>query len=59
MKFKEYALYKGDELLAIGTRTELAKKFDIKEKTISFYNSPAYKKRIKGLNRRIVVICLD
>lgn len=41
----EYALYKGDELLGIGTAKELAKMHGVKEKTIYFYTSPVYKKR--------------
>ena len=42
---KEYALYKGEECLAIGTRKDLAKQFNVKLKTIDFYKSPAYLKR--------------
>ncbi len=45
MRKKEYALYKGNECLGIGTIKELAQKFNVKEKTISFYSSPAYLKR--------------
>lgn len=42
---KEYALYKGEELLIIGTIQEIAKNQNVKEKTILFYQSPAYLKR--------------
>lgn len=58
---KEYALYKGEECLAIGTRKELAKQFNIKLKTIDFYKSPAYLKRKQKSNKGnyIVVVCLD
>ena len=38
--YKEYALYKGEELLAIGTKRELAEKFNVKERTITFYMTP-------------------
>lgn len=38
---KEYALYKGENILAIGTIKELAKKFNVKEKTMRFYGTPA------------------
>ena len=44
---KEYALYKGDELLAIGTISEIAEKMGVKRDTISFYKTPAYRKRLK------------
>lgn len=42
---KEYALYKGDKLLAIGTAKNLAEQFGVKVSTIHFYKSPAYIKR--------------
>lgn len=56
-KPKEYALYKGDTLLSIGTVAELAKRFGVKKDTIKFYGSKAYMKhRVKdGSNRRILV----
>ena len=46
-KIKEYALYKGDELLAIGTIKEIAKNQGVKERTILFYKMPTYLKRRK------------
>ena len=53
---KEYALYKGEELLAIGTLKELAKRFKVKPKTLLFYQSPTYlKRREKGKNYRVLV----
>jgi hypothetical protein len=33
---KEYAVYKGEEILGIGTVDELAKKLNVKRKTIFF-----------------------
>ena len=41
----EYAMYKGDELLAFGTREEICKQMNIKEQTFRVYRSNAYKKR--------------
>ena len=57
---KEYALYKGDELLAIGTIRGIAKKMGVKRETIAFYKTQAYKNRLKKLrasldNRRILI----
>ena len=53
---KEYALYKGEECLAIGTIKEIAKKMNVKEKTIYFYTMPTYKRRCrKSKNRRELV----
>ncbi|HEM5332036.1 TPA: hypothetical protein U1386_000584 [Streptococcus suis] len=54
---KEYALYKGDKLLAIGTAKELAEQFGVKVSTIHFYKSPAYIKRTSDAKgRRLVEI---
>ncbi|WP_271005466.1 hypothetical protein [Listeria seeligeri] len=50
----EYALYKGDELLLIGTLTELADFKNVTRDTILFYMSNAYKKRV-GENGQIVI----
>lgn len=53
---KEYALYKGEECLGIGTLKELAKKFNVKYRTMYFYTMPTYKRRCKkSKNRRILV----
>ena len=40
-----YALYKGDKFLTIGTRQELAKYLNVKERTIQFYSSKTWFKR--------------
>lgn len=57
-KSKIYALYKEEELLSMGTIKELAKEFNVKEKTIYFYSMPTYlKRRSKSKNSRIVVEC--
>ncbi|WP_074389221.1 hypothetical protein [Streptococcus suis] len=42
---KEYALYKGDELLGMGTAHELADLLNVKVETIHFYSTPTYQKR--------------
>lgn len=56
---KEYALYKGEKCLAIGTIKEIATQMKIKIKTIYFYKSPTYKKRCKGSFKRRTLIELD
>ena len=56
---KEYALYKGENCLGIGTIPELAKKFKVKEKTIKFYKTSIYKKRIKKSKNRRELILID
>ncbi len=52
---KIYALYKGDELLDVGTLEYLAKKFNVKIKTLLFYQTPTQKKRTsENKGRRLV-----
>lgn len=51
----EYALYKGDRLLGVGTIKELAKQLDIKRTTLRFYMSPAYARRCSEKNGRRLV----
>lgn len=61
-RLKEYALYKGDEIIGIGTVKELAKITNVKEKTIRFYLNPSYKKRAmtnKGNHRVLIKIGED
>ena len=42
---KEYALYKGENLITIGTIDEIAKLQCVKRKTILYYQSPAHLRR--------------
>ncbi len=52
---KEYALYKGDELLDIGTLKYLSVKFKVKIRTLLFYQTPSQKKRTsENKGRRLV-----
>lgn len=60
MKKSEYALYKGDILLAIGTVEELAQQFSVKQKTIFFYQTPSQKRRTsEEKGRRLVKLESD
>lgn len=43
-----YALYKGDELVGIGTRDELAEMLGVKRRTIYYASTPTAFKRNKG-----------
>lgn len=51
----EYALYKGDTLLAIGTMKEIAETLKIKVRSVMYYKTPSYKKRNKGKNHRELI----
>lgn len=56
MRKQEYALYKGDEFIDLGTVAELAKRNGLSESTIRFYSRPAYLKRIKKKDKCLIVI---
>ena len=43
---KEYALYKGENLLCIGTIKEISENLKIEPDTVRFYGTNVYKKRI-------------
>lgn len=55
---KAYALYRGEKFLGIGTKKELAELLGVKVETISFYGTPAYKKRTNQDKARRLV-CID
>lgn len=42
-----YAIYRGEQNLADGTRDELAAKFNVTPKTITFLSTPAYRRRLE------------
>lgn len=42
-----YALYKGDNILTIGSIRELALYLGVTERTIRFYSTPTHRKRNK------------
>lgn len=42
----EVAVYKGDDLLCMGTIRECAKKLGVRPDTITFYMTPTYRKRV-------------
>ena len=54
----EYALYRGEKLIEIGTAAELAELFKVKVETIKFYATPINFKRAKNRNK-LVAIRLD
>jgi hypothetical protein len=55
-KRQEYALYKGDEFIDLGTIKELAERLGVNPKTILYYQTPAYKSKSKdNINRKILI----
>jgi len=43
-----YALYKGDEFVDLGSIRYLAKELGIKERSVIYYMSPAYQRKLGG-----------
>lgn len=52
---KEYALYKGEELLGMGTIRELAERFNVKITTLYYYRTPTYLRRTSNEHGRRLV----
>ena len=52
---KEYAIYKGDKFLAIGTSKELALFMGVTIETFYYYKSKNYQRRCLGDNHYVVV----
>ena len=51
-----YVLYKGESIIATGTIQSIAKQLGVQVKTIQFYNTNTYKKRIRhSKNRRELI----
>ncbi|MED0963839.1 hypothetical protein [Bacillus paramycoides] len=48
MKQKEYVVYKGESFVCIGTIRECAQHLGVLPKTMLFYKTPAYRKRVDG-----------
>lgn len=51
---KEYALYKGEEILAIGTIFQIAEELGVKMDTIKYYGTNAYKRKLSKRNAKDV-----
>ena len=56
MQVKEYALYKGDELLAMGTKREIAEQLGVSPSTVGYYGTPVYARRTTERGRGLVEI---
>lgn len=52
---KEYALYKGDQIIAVGTANQIAEEIGVKPETVYYYKSPSYQRRVSGKNGRVLV----
>lgn len=55
MQAKEFALYKGEELIAMGTKKEIAKQLGVSASTIGYYGTPVYARRTSDTKGRRLV----
>lgn len=55
MQAKEFALYKGEELIAMGTKKEIAKQLGVSVNTVSYYGTPVYARRTNDSKGRRLV----
>lgn len=58
----DYALYRGDNLIIIGTAEELAKEMEIKVSSVKWYLTPSCKKRMdkmKNKDNAVVIIKIE
>lgn len=54
MQVKEYALYKGEELLAMGTKREIAAQLGVSVNSVSHYGTPVCARRTSENGRRLI-----
>lgn len=54
MRVKEYALYKGEEGLAMGTKREIAEQLGVSVNSVSYYGTPVYARRTSDNGRRLI-----
>lgn len=54
MQVKEYALYKGEEIVAMGTKREIAEQLGISVHAVTCYGTPSYARRTSENARRLV-----
>lgn len=55
MQVKEYALYKGDKLLAMGTKREIAEQLGVSASTVGYYGTPVYARRTSDSKGRRLI----
>jgi hypothetical protein len=53
---KDYAVYKGDSFICIGTIKECAERLGVKPGTVRYYTSPSYRRKVE--KRKSPLDCL-
>ncbi len=54
-----FTLYRGDEFIDVGTLTEMAKRNNIRRKTLSNMRLPGYRERHKNYENRLCCYKVD
>jgi hypothetical protein len=58
----DYVVYKGEEIVCVGSLKECAEQMGVKKETVKFYTTPTYRRRIakrKRARNYITVIKLE
>ena len=55
----DYAVYRGDTFLFMGTSKECANYLGVTVNTVYFYTTPRYRKRFESDSNRIIVIRVE
>ena len=59
---REFALYKGENVLAIGTISDIANQLEVRKDTIAYYKTQAYRRKLekrKNSNNPIILIEIE
>lgn len=58
-KVQNYAIYKGDKFVFVGTKQECAEHLNVKPSTIYFFSTHAHRKRAKSDNAVLAIKLSD
>ena len=56
---RDFAVYRGDEFVTVGTQEEVARELGVKPSTVYFWSTPTYNKRLKKDSKALVSIRLE
>ncbi|WMM24083.1 hypothetical protein RBU61_14280 [Tissierella sp. MB52-C2] len=59
---KEFALYKGEDILSIGTISDIANQLEVRKDTIAYYKTQAYRRKLdkrKKSNNPMILIEIE
>ena len=56
---RDYAVYRGDEFVTVGTQAEVARELGVKPDTIYFWSTPTYNNRLKEGSKALTAFKLE